>query len=118
MVFDDRIHFRHMQLRAFTIDARHVLVDLDDEPFGAACNLRRIIVASAEAHIAVTIHWRDGANKRVDTDVLGEQPDRLMKVRRHVTTTLRPPSSMPRLMRARSTADTNMLYGRMRSLSS
>src|SRR4029077_16523574 len=85
MVFDDRIHFRDMQLRAFTKNARHVLVDLDNEPFGAACNLRRIIVASAEAHKRGAFHRRDGADERVDTDVLGEQPYRLMKVRRYVT---------------------------------
>ena len=68
MVFDDRIHFRDMQLRAFTKNARHVLVDLDNEPLGGACTLCRIIVASAEAHIAVAVHRRDGANERVDTD--------------------------------------------------
>src|SRR5258708_6151180 len=36
MVFNNRVHLRDMQLRAVTVDTRHVFVDLDDQPFGRA----------------------------------------------------------------------------------
>jgi hypothetical protein len=40
VVLDDRIHFRYVELRSVTKDARHVLVDLDDQPLGGASHLR------------------------------------------------------------------------------
>jgi hypothetical protein len=36
MIFNNAIDLRDMQLRAVTMNTRHVLVDLDDEPFGRA----------------------------------------------------------------------------------
>jgi hypothetical protein len=68
MVFDDCVDLRNMQFRAFTLDARHILVDLDNEPFGRAGDLGRIIVAGTKSEIAVAVHRRYRVHKGINAD--------------------------------------------------
>src|ERR1700746_1879348 len=69
-----------MQLRPGSIHAGHVLVNLHDKPLGRTGDPRRVVVACAEAEIAVAVHRRDGADESVDADLFSEQSRRLMKV--------------------------------------
>ena len=84
VVLDDRVHLRDMELCARPQHARHVTVDLDDQALGRAGDLRRVVVADAERHVAVPVHRRDRADEALDADLLGQQPGRLMKMVRNV----------------------------------
>src|SRR5580704_4819876 len=73
-----------MQLRPSTTHARHVLVDLDYKPLGRAGDLGRVVVAGAEAEIAVPIHRRDGADEGVNSNLVDQKSGRLVKVVGHI----------------------------------
>ena len=72
IIFDDRIDFRDMQQRGPEY-ARHVGVNLDDQPFGAAGRSCGIVVAGAESEPAMLVHWRHGCDKKVERDLFREQ---------------------------------------------
>src|SRR5580700_5604166 len=86
-----------MQFGTVTLDARHILVDLDNEAFGGAGNLRRIIVAGTEAEIAVPIHRRYRVNKGINANIVDQQPGGLVKVVGHIVDDLTPTVLHPAL---------------------
>ena len=72
------------------MNPRHIRIDLDDEALGRARHFGGIVVAGAEAEIAVPVHRRDGADEGIDADLVDQQPRRLVKVVGHIVDNLAP----------------------------
>src|ERR1700688_533365 len=59
IVFYDGIHFRDMKCRT-TVDARHMPVDLHDQPLGCPRRCAGVVVICSESEIPVPVHRRHG----------------------------------------------------------
>src|SRR5277367_1206047 len=84
VVLDDRVNLRDMQFGPHTVDSRHVPVDLDDQTLRGPGYFGGVVVAEAEAEVAVAVHRRDGYNESVDADLVDHQARGLVEVVRNV----------------------------------